>query len=276
MVRHCYKSILWNDLTGSQVGAVESIFEMSVSNLYLIYLLWCRDFKSRTSGTLLGWIWVFVQPTLQVVGFWFLLSVVLRVKYPGHVEFLSYFLSGMLPWLFIGEVLSRSLTVLSEFAALYQRSAFPVIILPSLPVLFSGPAYAVVFALVSAALFGGGAAFWGFLIIVCLMVWLVPFCYLLAVLGLFVKDTRQVFPFLLTLILYLTPIMYLPDMLPDGLRELVVLNPFADLMALIHGVLNGMPVSMENALRPWGLWALVLIPSWRLFRRVEPHLREAL
>jgi len=38
---------------------------------------------------------------------------------------------------------------------------------------------------------------------------------------------------------FLTPILYLPKMLPSALRPLLMINPFADLIALVHGLLFG-------------------------------------
>jgi lipopolysaccharide transport system permease protein len=113
-------------------------------------------------------------------------------------------------------------------------------------------------------------------VIATLLVWLLPFCYLLAVVGLFVKDIAQVFPFVLTMALYLTPILYIPEMLPEGLRVFLVLNPFADVMALIHAVLQGLPFTTGQWVRPLFLWGLCLAPAWVLFRRAEPLMREAL
>jgi lipopolysaccharide transport system permease protein len=53
-------------------------------------------------------------------------------------------------------------------------------------------------------------------------------------------------------------------------------NPFADLMAVIHGLLQGMPFSAGNIIRPLLLWLLLMGPAWLLFVRAEPHMREAL
>ena len=111
----------------------------------LLFLLLKRDVMTRTSGTLLGTAWLIVQPGLQVLGFWFLLDVVLSIKLPGRVAFVDYFLIGMLPWLFISDVLLRSLGVLAEFGGLYRRAVFPVLILPLLPLILSSLLYLIVF-----------------------------------------------------------------------------------------------------------------------------------
>ncbi len=256
-------------------GLIEP-FKILFTQRTLLRLLIRRDIVNRTAGTLLGGLWVLAQPALQMLAFWFLLDFVLKVKFPGQVSFVNYFLIGMVPWVLIAEVLGRSMTVLNEFSALYRRSLFPLSILPVIPLIMAALIYGTVFAITVAVLEGPAQALSAVGIIAVLVVWLLPFCYFLVVIGLFVKDVAQVFPFVLTMLLYLTPILYMPEMLPEQLRAFLVFNPFADVMALIHAALQGLPFTAGQLLRPLLLWALLLAPAWMLFRRTEPHMREAL
>ncbi|WP_198284652.1 ABC transporter permease [Beggiatoa alba] len=253
-----------------------SPFQAIYQHRHLVFLLLKRDIITRTSGTWLGDAWLLLQPALQIVGFWFLLDVVLKIKFPSGVAFVDYFLLGMLPWLFISEVLNRSLNVLSEFGGLYRRAVFPVIILPLLPLILSTLLYAIVMAIIVWLMQGFAAIPFGVASIVMLMVWLIPMCYLLAITGLFLKDISQFFPFLITITMYLTPIMYMPDLMPSSLQWILVINPVADVMRLIHAGTQGLAWDYWNVLRPLGLWLLLLGPAWVLFQRSEPHIREML
>ena len=98
----------------------------------------------------------------------------------------------------------------------------------------------------------------------------------MALLGLFVRDARHVIPFLLTMVMFLTPILYVPQQLPESLRGFLVLNPFADIMAIVHFFLQDMPITVGNIVRPFVLWFFLLGPAWTLFNRAEPHMREEL
>lgn len=242
----------------------------------LVLLLVKRDIVTRTSGTVLGDIWLLLQPALQVVGFWFLLDVVLKVKLPNKVPFVDYFLLGILAWLFISEVLNRSLSILREFGGLYQRTVFPIVILPLMSLLLPCILYAVVMAITVFLLHGFSAVPLGMLAIFILAIWLVPICYLLSIIGLFLKDIAQFFPFLISITLYLTPVMYMPQSLPDSMHWLLVVNPVADIMAMLHGIVQGLEWNWFNLLRPLLLWLLLLGPAWILFHRAEPHIRESL
>ncbi|WP_353570588.1 ABC transporter permease [Candidatus Albibeggiatoa sp. nov. BB20] len=251
-------------------------FQDAYTHRYLLLLLIKRDIVNRTSGTWLGDIWLLIQPALQIVGFWFLLDIVLKIKFPNKVPFVEYFLLGMLPWLFISEVLSRCLTVLREFGGLYQRAVFPIIILPLLPLSLSAILYSIVMALVTGLLAGYEHTFSGFILIYVIALWMIPICYLLAVIGLFLKDVAQLFPFLITVTLYLTPILYLPELMPEPLQWILVINPIADIMALIHALTQGLAWEWGNIVRPVGLWLLLLGPAWAIYHRAQPHIREML
>ncbi len=242
----------------------------------LLRMLVRRDFVAQTSGTVLGGIWMLLQPTLQILAFWFLLDVILRVRFPSHVPFLSYFLTGMLPWLMMSGVLQRNIGVLREFSALYQRSAFPLAVLPLVPICVLGLTYGTAYLLIVFFLEGIGAVIPAMLIVMVLLTWLLPLSYLFAIVGIFIRDLQHLLPFVITMTMYLTPILYMPTMIPEPYRWLFAFNPFADLMACIHGILQGLPVSPGNFLRPMLLWLLLMGPTWILFRRSEPHVREAL
>jgi lipopolysaccharide transport system permease protein len=65
-------------------------------------------------------------------------------------------------------------------------------------------------------------------------------------------------------------------MLPPSVQPWLVLNPFADLMAVVHALVQGMPLSWGNFTRLGVLWVVLLVPAWTLFLRSEPHMRETL
>jgi lipopolysaccharide transport system permease protein len=242
----------------------------------LLRMLVQREIVNRTSGTLLGRLWPLLQPALQVLGFWFLFAVVYdmqNVRGPGYAQ---YLLLGILPWLCFSELLARATGLFREFGALYARSPFPLHILPVVILVLPTVVYTLVLALTADWLLGAAAALKTLLLVPALVLWTLPLVLLCAVVGLFVRDFGQALPFLLTLLLYLTPILYFPDMLPAGGRALLWLNPMADWMALVHAFLGGSPVTLAGVARLAGLWLLLLGPCWLLYRRTMLHAREIL
>ena len=243
----------------------------------LLWVLIKRDITNRTSGTMLGGFWPIIQTALQVVGFWFLFDVIygMRMADAGP-SFLHYLLVGILPWLAVVEVLSRACNMLLEFSPLYRRNPFPLELLPILIMVIPTVVFGLVYFFVCLFLYGWQGGLASLPVIPLLMLWLLPLCLLLPVLGLFMKDFAQAVPFLLTISMYATPILYFPQMMPEAVQDYIWINPFSDIMALIHGLVQGMEVTTGNLLRPLLLWLFLLGPCWLVFRRSQPHVREVL
>ena len=258
-------------------GAVVKPSAAVLKNWSLYTMLVKRDLVNRTSGTVLGKVWPLVQPALQILGYWFIFGVIFSVRAEARgPNFLEYLLVGMLPWLCITEVLTRATSMFREFAPLYRRNPFPLELLPilvmTIPCLVYGSAYFVL------NIFLGGIdkALLSLLVLPLYMLWLIPLCLLFPVLGLFLNDFVKAIPFLLMITMFLTPILYFPSMLPDGLTQVIWINPFSDLMAVVHGVLQDSEYSWLNVIRPLTIWLLLLGPAWLIYRRSIPHIREVL
>jgi lipopolysaccharide transport system permease protein len=246
------------------------------SHAALLRMLLRREIANRSSGTLLGRVWPLLQPALQMLGFWFLFDIVYGMRADRGSDFLSYLLVGMLPWLCLTEVLNRAAGMFREFGALYSRTPFPIELLPLVVMLIPGIVYTVVYALVCLLLAGPAAALTALLVMPLLLLWLLPLVLLVSVFGAFIRDFAQALPFVLMLVMYCTPILYFPDMLPDWFHNGLWLNPFADLVAVFHAAIEGRPLAWPQPVRLLGLWLLLLGPAWLLFRRALPHVREVL
>lgn len=242
----------------------------------LFSILVKRDIVNRTSGTVLGKLWPVVQPTLQILGYWFLFDIVFSMRASRGPNYLEYLLTGMMPWICVSEILNRSTNMFREFSSLYRRNPFPLEILPLLIMAIPCMVYGAVYFILNLFLGGLDKAFISLLVMPVLMLWLLPLCLLLPVLGLFIKDFTQAIPFLLMITMFLTPILYFPSMLPEGMQQIIWINPFSDLMVVIHGLVQGGDYSWLNIVRPFVIWLFLLGPSWLVFKRSIPHIREVL
>ncbi|HEV7517369.1 MAG TPA: phosphate ABC transporter permease, partial [Thermoanaerobaculia bacterium] len=89
-------------------------------HLFLLRELVKRDFQGRYAGSLLGFVWSFVQPLWMLALFTFVFSTVMRVRLAGgHTQHFSVFLfSGLLPWMALQEGVLRSSTAVTDNASL--------------------------------------------------------------------------------------------------------------------------------------------------------------
>jgi len=268
--------IFLTGLIKNTIACIRIPFKEVIANRDLFIALLKRDFTNRTSGAGLGAFWLLAQPALQVVAFWFLLDVILRVRFPGNVSFLDYFLIGMIPWVCLSEVMQRSVRLYGEFAAIFKKTPFPLALLPILSITISVIIYTPIYIGVAFILYDWSVILPALLVMLIIFIWLIPVIYLFSVLGLFIRDFAQVIPFILTMSMYVTPILYMPQMVPEQYQFYLAYNPFADLIALFHSLVEQKQLP-ENAIiyRMFFEWLLLLAPAWWLFNRSKKHIREA-
>ena len=82
-------------------------------NLNLIRELAIKDLKIRYSRPMLGFLWAFLSPFLTVMIFYFVFGTLLKIK-TEDVPFFLYLMSGVFPWIFFQESITRSITSLVD------------------------------------------------------------------------------------------------------------------------------------------------------------------
>jgi len=223
-----------------------------------------RDILGRSRGSFGGWFWTILNPLLLMLTYFFVFGVVLKARFgsdPSRAGFALFFLAGMLPWLAISEALGRAPVNMWEHRTFIKKLRFPVEILP-LNLTFAG--------LVS-EVFGLGIFLLGLLLarhsipmtVFWLPVLIVPqllltggLCWLLAALGVFLRDLAQINGFLLTIWFFLTPICYSEAAMPPEARWLLTKNP-------VYVLVEGYRRIFLQSLAPewhslWKLWLLSL------------------
>src|SRR5690242_98567 len=93
----------------------------------LIATLVLRELRARYRGSLLGFLWSFLNPLLLMVVYVLVFSVYLRVPMQGYAVFLF---TGLLPWLWFSSSLGHATSVIVGSGSLVKRILFPAEILP--------------------------------------------------------------------------------------------------------------------------------------------------
>lgn len=204
-----------------------------IQNRYMIKSLVIRDIRARYIGSFLGLFWSVIHPLSQLLIYYFVFSLILKVKLgPEYKEthFAIWLLIGLLPWMLFSEVVIRAPGAVLEQANLIKKSVFPSEILS-----FSHLAAALVNHFIAMTViylfigfFGVGFSlrnmlFIPYLIGIALLAMGVS--WTLAALNVFFRDIGQVIGVVLNLWFYVTPIIYPKEIIPEQFRNLVELNP---------------------------------------------------
>ena len=195
----------------------------------LIFILVWRDIKVRYKQTILGAAWAIFQPLAIMLIFTAVFSYVGQIPSDG-LPYPVFLYSGLLPWLYISQALSRSTMSLVGEASLISKVYFPRLILPLSGTL--SPLLDLVLA---------------FLVYLGLMVWFnvmptwrIMTLPLFAGLALFIalagglwlsalyvrfRDVGHIIPMFIQLWMFVSPIIYPVTKVPETWRSFYALNP---------------------------------------------------
>lgn len=200
----------------------------------LFYLLASRDIKIRYKQTLLGVVWVMLQPLSSMLVFSFLFGRVAGLPSDGSPHSVFY-LAALLPWTYFSTTLGLVGNSLVTNSGLLTKVYFPRAILPS-AVAIAG---LLDFAIGSLCLLGvmlyhriefsWAMALWPFMVAL-LFLFTLGSGMALAALNVRYRDVKYVIPFGIQLLLFLTPIIYPASMLPERYRFVFGLNPLTGIV----------------------------------------------
>jgi len=254
---------------------VISFFGELVSHRDLLANFVGRDLTSKYKGTFMGFFWNVINPLVMLALYTFIFSVVLKVKFGTEAttsNFALYLFCGMVPWLAFSESVGKTTGIILTHANLVKKTVFPLEILPCYATLSSVVTELIGLAiLLVAALAMAGTLSLHVVIIPLLIVLQVLFSLglgmFLASVTVFFRDVQHFVGVMLTVWMFLTPIMYPETLLPERVRFLVWLNPMALLVSMFRNVvLEGtMPASWKLGL--FAVWALAVFYGGLFFFR---------
>ena len=240
----------------------------------LVTALVVRELKMRYRGSILGFLWSFLNPLLLMAVYALVFSFFTRHQIEHYTLFV---LTGLLPWLWFSTGLSHSVGSIVGGGPLIKKIVFPVEILPLVTVLSNLANYLLSLPVLVAffLFFGVNLTAWALFLPVLILVqfvFMTGLALALASLNVYLKDIEQVMGNLLTLAFFLTPILYPASFVPERLKILLYMNPLAPLFEGYRNVLfYGSPPPWE-----WlgGLTILSLLIAAAGFATFN-HLRDA-
>lgn len=237
------------------------------------FLAW-RDIKVRYKQTVLGVAWAILQPLVTTGIFSFIFGVLAGMG-KGDPKYPLMVMAGVLPWQLFANGLSGASGSLVSNTHLVSKVYFPRLIVPISALAVALVDFLIVFGIyVIASASYGEAPTWRWL--------LIPFFALATVLlslgaGLWLtaltvkyRDFRFIVPFLLQVGVFLSPIGFRTDILPNW-RDLLALNPITGMIEGFRWCLLGgeSPFYWPCLLSSTIVGGILLVSGLWYFRRTE-------
>jgi len=253
----------------------------------LLQALVGRELKARYRGSVLGFFWSLVNPSLLLAVYSFVFGYVFRPqRAAGTDPYALFLITGLFPWIWLSTSLLEGAMSLIANAGLIRKAVFPAALLPMVAVFANLVHFLLAVPVLLTALLVGhllGYPVGGFEILllpVVIVLELPLVCGLalgLAALNVHFKDVKDILTNLLTLLFFMTPVIY--PLQSVGIRPLwwlIRLNPFTPFtlayqQLLFHGVVPDLTLWVQMIVVSAIGWLL----GTALFERLSDTLVEA-
>ena len=210
----------------------------------LFFLMW-RDVKIRYKQTVLGAAWAVIQPLFTMIILTVIFGRVAGIKSEG-MPYSVFVFSGLIPWTFFANGVSGSGLSLVSQQQMLTKIYFPRLYVPTA----TAGAFLIDFAITLGLyavilLYYGIAPSWQIVflpgIVVLTVLAVLGLGYTLAALTVLYRDFRYVIPFMIQILMYASPVIYPPSMLPQPYRSLMALNPMTGIIESFRSSILGTP-----------------------------------
>ncbi|MEM8932549.1 MAG: ABC transporter permease [Acidobacteriota bacterium] len=272
----------------------------------LLATLTRRELVARYRGSVLGLRWSRVNPRMRLVVYSFVFSTVFRPRDPSitaHGPYALFLACGVFPWTWLSTAWMEGTSALNANAGLIRKASFPAVLLPMVSVLsnlvhfvFAWPILILGFVLTGwfgtfdpatetgalLATFASEGIAWPALLVPLIALLHLPFISGLTLafsaLNVHFKDVKDILTNLVTLLFFMTPILYSLDMLAGIplLQTVIAHSPFTPFFSayqevLFYGRVPEPTLWMQMVLIGTATWAL----GAALFDRLSETLVEA-
>ena len=191
------------------------------------------------------------------------------------LNYTSYLLAGLIPWLAFQESMGKASTTITSNAHIVKQVIFPLEVLPVKTVIATLVSDVVFLALlIIYTLITNHALPWTYLLLPVLIVIqifaMIGVSYLLSSIGVFFRDIKDVVQIFLSIAFFILPILYLPESVPVAVRYILYINPFSYMIWCFQDILY-----FGRFAHPWA-WLVfssmslaVFVIGYRTFRKLK-------
>ncbi len=267
---------------------VLSLAKEIIKSRRLIWDLAKSDFRKRFVGSYFGVVWMFVQPIVTVLIYFFVFQMGFKSTppIPGY-PYVLWLIPGIVPWFYMNETMNCGTQCLQEYHYLVKKVVFRVEILPLIK-LISCLFVHLIFMVIMTGVFLLYGVFphvsWVQVIYYCVAAstFSLAIVYFTSAVNVFFKDMAQIVNITLQIGMWLTTIMWDPAMFeghPAWLDRILPLNP---VWYIVNGYRDSMLTGTAFWTKPgvtvyfWAVTIALLLMGLKVFKRLRPHFSDVL
>jgi ABC-type polysaccharide/polyol phosphate export permease len=239
---------------------------------FLLYQLIQREIKARYKQSIIGYLWVLINPLAQMIVYTFVFSIVFR--FPTDIPYPIFLFAALLPWTLLQGVITSGTSSLVVNKVLIKKVAFPREIIPYSAVFaklidFFFASLMFIFLMIIYKVSFAGTAFLFIPLFLIQLILMTGLSLLLSTFNLFYRDVQYLVNLVLMIWMYLTPIVYPLSLVPEKYIWLYKLNPMVGITEGYRAALFGF--NIETSIIYWALFVslFIFILGFAIFKKSE-------
>ena len=226
------------------ISPKRSLLDINLKEIWryrdLIMLFVRRDFVSQYKQTILGPIWLFIQPLFTTLTFFFVFNQIAKIP-TDNIDPILFYLSGITLWNYFSDCFNKTSNTFVANAGIFGKVYFPRLATP-ISIVFSNLIKLGIQILLFLAIMGYQIIFKGAEVNINLHILILPFLIILmAVMGLGLgiifsalttkyRDLSFLLTFGIQLLMYATPIIYPLSYTSGKLHTIISMNPLTPIL----------------------------------------------
>jgi lipopolysaccharide transport system permease protein len=251
----------------------------------LIFSFAKRDLLGRYKGSALGIAWAVLTPVVMIAIFTFIFAGIFGARFginDSHWDYALYLFCGLLPWSMFQETVQQSSNTIVANANLVKRVVFPLETLPAAQAFAAvgNQLFATIALLIATVAIRQNlqlTALWLPVLLIPQLLFALGAAWLIASLGVFLRDIAQGITLLLMAWMYLTPIIYPESIVPERFRWFIGINPFTALIRSYRRIfLDGLAPDWRGLLYFTVIALVVFIFGYWWFARTRKNFADVI
>ena len=251
---------------------------------HLIVSMARREIAAQYVGSLLGFIWTFINPMVMIFVFWVVFSVGFRVQPTNNVQFVVWLAAGMAAWFVFADIVNGSAGVILSNAHLIKKTLFHSQILPIIKIVSCLITHSVfLFVLIGLIVFQKmpfSFYYFQFLYyLLCMSVLALGLGWAVSALNVFIRDIGQIVGVVLQVGFWATPIFWDIHMMPPKIQIIFKLNP---MFYIVQGYRESFIYFSPFWKHPyqtlyfWVVAGVVFVIGALIFKKLKPQFADVL
>lgn len=244
----------------------------------MIHTLVQRELRGKYKGSVLGFMWTFINPFLQLMVYTLVFSVIMR---SGIKDYYLFLFVALVPWIFFSTCVSGGSGCILSSADMIKKIYFPREVLPIAYVTSQFVNMLLCFIVVFVVLIFSGKGVSGIALLYLPIIMIIEYALalgltlLFSALTVYFRDMMHILGIVTMAWQFVTPVMYSEDMVPARMLWIFHLNPMTSIITAYRNILyDKTPPDLRTLIEASVLGIVLLITGELIFMHLQKNFAE--